>query len=279
MRNIIVVTTFNENGFNTYGKKMVKSFDTFWPDNIHLYVYYEGNIPSMDTSNRIHWKNLHDESKDLVNFKERHKNDPVAHGKASKSPKGLTRIPSSNLKHKAKHEGIDSFLYDAVRFSHKVFTVISASENIKSDILIWLDGDVKTFRKIPENFFENLIPNDTHLTYLGREEKYSECGFVAYNKNHKVHDIFIKIWKELYENDTVFNLEEWHDSYVFDYVRNLFDVKNNNLNYYVKDNGHPFINSELGNYLDHLKGKRKEIGHSSKKDIKTNKEIDYWKNI
>ena len=43
--------------------------------------------------------------------------------------------------------------------------------------------------------------------------------------------------------------------------------------------GHPFINSELGKYMDHMKGDRKDLGHSEKKDIKLHADNPYWRNL
>ena len=49
---------------------------------------------------------------------------------------------------------------------------------------------------------------------------------------------------------------------------------------------HVFVNSELGLYMDHMKGKRKQQGTSAKKDLRPPRadapadvsKIDYWKN-
>ena len=40
-----------------------------------------------------------------------------------------------------------------------------------------------------------------------------------------------------------------------------------------------FINSELGLYMDHMKGKRKQVGTSQKKDLRNIPNVDYWKNV
>jgi hypothetical protein len=48
-----------------------------------------------------------------------------------------------------------------------------------------------------------------------------------------------------------------------------------------------FINSELGLYIDHMKGKRKKIGSSAKADLRSPMkdapanvwDIDYWKKV
>ena len=42
---------------------------------------------------------------------------------------------------------------------------------------------------------------------------------------------------------------------------------------------HVFINSVLGAYIDHMKGKRKVLGKSSKSDLRGSRNEDYWKNV
>jgi hypothetical protein len=41
--------------------------------------------------------------------------------------------------------------------------------------------------------------------------------------------------------------------------------------------GHPLINTELGKYMDHMKGDRKSEGKSKKSDIMVNRTESYWK--
>ena len=43
--------------------------------------------------------------------------------------------------------------------------------------------------------------------------------------------------------------------------------------------GHPLINSELGKWMDHMKGDRKFEGHSKKKDLMSERTEAYWNEI
>ena len=71
----------------------------------------------------------------------------------------------------------------------------------------------------------------------------------------------------MYKNDTMFNYPEWHDSYLFDVQRKLYrDNRKRTLSQSKSCiqtlkglAGHPFINSELGKYMDHMKGDRKDL--------------------
>ena len=43
--------------------------------------------------------------------------------------------------------------------------------------------------------------------------------------------------------------------------------------------GHPLINSVLGNWIDHMKGDRKNVGHSLQKDLMKSRDEKYWNEI
>jgi hypothetical protein len=62
--------------------------------------------------------------------------------------------------------------------------------------------------------------------------------------------------------------------------QNQKSVKVNDIGYWKGVRGHHvFVNSELGQYMDHMKGKRKKIGSSARNDLKTQHSIDYWKKV
>ena len=65
-----------------------------------------------------------------------------------------------------------SFQWNAVRFANKIFCVTHAIKSSAGyDYVIWLDADTYSFRPMPENFLEKLLPEDSLVTYLGREIK------------------------------------------------------------------------------------------------------------
>ena len=96
---------------------------------------------------------------------------------------------------------------------------------------------------------------------------------------------FLKEFENVYENAErgIFTMEEWHDSFVFEEVRKRIQNKypksvcHNISEGLVNGQAHPFINSDLGKYFDHLKGDRKEVGKSNKpKDLKVKRTESYW---
>lgn len=271
-----IVTTFHAAGMAQYGQTMIDTFDRYWPESVPLIVYAENCQPAVP-SDRVQVLDLMESSQDLVRFKTKHANDPVANGQIAKD----TRVPFRD----------NQFKWDAVRFSHKVFAVIHACASIDSDWIVWLDADTKTFAPVPEGFLASICDAGSMACYLGRREKYhSECGWVAYNRQHPDLRAFMDRWRDLYMTGDLFNLREYHDSFVFDVLRRDFQTMRGtqftNLSPELpgKGPGHPFIASQLGRYMDHMKGsKRKALGHSLPDDYDRNQGmnsgVDYWRRI
>ena len=276
MRSLAVITTFPPNRWEAYAKRMLESFIANWPDDVKLYVYYEKELPEIVNS-KIEYINLEEVNPGLVKFKERHKNDPVANGELQEIPNGVRRRPEAGKNDKGK----GSFLWDAVRFAHKTYCVYHAIRNINTDIILWLDADTYTFKSISKEFVLNLIPENKLVNYLGRGDKFPECGWVSYNKQHPQITEFINAWIELYEKDTLFKHLEWHDSYVFwQVLKQIAPDQGADIGKGAGAKGHHiFVNSVLGEYIDHLKGKRKIKGKSSKTDLRVSRNQDYWKNV
>jgi hypothetical protein len=98
---------------------------------------------------------------------------------------------------------------------------------------------------------------------------------------------FLETFERMYEDadNGIFTLEEWHDSYVFGEVLKKYkDFKSHDYSeqMYLREaktggGGHPLINTELGKYMDHMKGGRKTKGKSDKKDIMVNRTESYWR--
>ena len=276
MRSLAVITTFPPNRWEAYAKRMLESFIANWPNDVKLYVYYEKKLPEIINS-KIEYINLEEVNPGLVKFKERHKNDPVANGELQEIPNGVRRRPEAGKNDKGK----GSFLWDAVRFAHKTYCVYHAIRNINTDVILWLDADTYTFKSISKEFVLNLIPENKLVNYLGRGDKFPECGWVSYNKQHPQITEFINAWIELYEKDTLFKHLEWHDSYVFwQVLKQIAPDQGADIGKGAGAKGHHiFVNSVLGEYIDHLKGKRKIKGKSSKTDLRVLRNQDYWKNV
>jgi len=166
-----------------------------------------------------------------------------------------------------KDREVESFKKDGVRFSYKVYAYTHAIENASSDVdgLICIDADSVFYKSIDVDWIKKHIhKDDCMMSYLGRGSNYSECGFLYFNMKHDQTRNYARYMKKMYDFNEIYSLSEYHDSYVWDYVRKVFEselkVKNNNIG----DNkgGHVQARSILGTVYDHTKGKRKLVGKS-----------------
>jgi hypothetical protein len=276
-----IVTTFNEQGLKKYGQRMIDTFCENWPEEIILHIYPELCNPAISNHNHVTLKRL-EEVSELMAFKDLWKNVPKANGDVSADP----------IRSKRKDAG-KGFKWNAVRFAHKVYSIFDCARSTDADILIWMDADTVCHSPITMKDIERLIPANSELCYLGRRGKYSECGLYSMNLRSPNVREFLKEFQRFYDEaeQGIFTLEEWHDSFVFDAVRQKFlkmhqldwassltDLRPNKGN--SLGEGHPIINSEWGEYLDHLKGDdRKLLGHSKAVDLKTQRKSNYWNKI
>lgn len=265
-----VVTTFNKQGLDVYGQRMIDSFIKQWPKEVTLYVYAEDCNPAVSASNVI-VRDLHKESKELVAFKEKWKNVPKANGDVSKDP----------VRSKRKDAG-KGFKWDAIRFSHKVYSIFHCAKNCESQFLIWMDADMFCHSPITIETINKLIPSEYDLCYVGRERKWPECGLYSLNLKRKNARKFLEEFQRVYDQaeQGIFTMDEWHDSYVFEMVRRRMPLITLNWGKgLVRGEGHPLINSVWGAHLDHLKGGRKNLGKSKKTDLLRPRNEEYWRNL
>jgi hypothetical protein len=250
-----VVTTCNASGWEQYGRRMVETFDRFWPASIPLYLYAEGFTPD-------HPRPLVREMPAwLGEFKARH----ADHSRA----RGLVN-------------GNYNYLYDCVRFAHKVAAVTDAGLRTPADVLIWADADIITHSSLDEAWLNEIFPPGPYIAWLDRSSRFlhPECGFYMLRCSHPAHLHLMTRFRELYETDAVLALAETDDSSVLQHliVKAERDglATTHSLSGDAWDNGHPLINGPLGARLDHLKGPRKESGRSPVSDLMKPRAEEYW---
>jgi hypothetical protein len=216
---------------------------------------------------------------DLMTFKEKWRNVPKANGDVSADP----------VRSRRKDAG-KGFKWHAIRFAHKVYSIFHCAKETDADFLVWMDADTICHSPITMQDLYRMIPADSELCYLGRKGKYSECGLYAMNLRSPNIQNFLKEFQRVYDDaeNGIFQLEEWHDSFVFDAVRKKFpqmrqldwaahlhDLRPSSGN--STGEGHPLINSDWGAWLDHLKGGRKKLGRSKREDLKVPRKEAYWR--
>jgi hypothetical protein len=157
--------------------------------------------------------------------------------------------------------------------------VRAIQEETDADILVWMDADTICHSPITMNDLYRMIPSDSELCYLGRKGKYSECGLYSMNLRSPNVQAFLKEFQRFYDQAEhgIFQLDEWHDSFIFDVVRRHTVLKELDWSsHLITGEGHPLINSAWGAYLDHLKGSRKKTGRSLATDLKVKRTEAYW---
>lgn len=261
-----IVTTFNAAGYEKYGQRMIQTFLKNWPADVQLVVYAE-DCPVAETADNLVVRDI-EIVQALTVFKEAWRGVPKANGDVSTDP----------IRSKRKDAG-KGFKWDAVRFAHKVYSIFHCAKNTKTDWLIWMDADTVCHSPITVADLDRLCPAQHDLCFLGRKGKYTECGLYAMNMKHPILERFLWDFQRMYDDAEggIFRLAEWHDSFVFDAVRNNHQL--NQLDWsghIISGEGHPLINSEWGAYLDHLKGDRKDLGRSKQKDLRVPRSESYW---
>ena len=259
-----VITTFNADGYAKYGQRMIQTFLQNWP--VDLVVYAEGCSVN-ETAPNLMVRDIAVVS-ELGAFKHRWQGVPRANGDVSADP----------VRSQRKDAG-KGFKWDAVRFSHKVYSIFHCAKHTDTDWLIWMDADTVCHSPITTEDLERLCPPNKDLCFLGRKGKFSECGLYAMNLRSQRTQNFLTEFQQYYDEaeQGIFTLAEWHDSFVFDAVRKHHPlVELDWSSHLITGEGHPLINSDWGAYLDHLKGKRKTTGRSPTTDLKVRRTEAYW---
>jgi len=235
---IQVVTTLNKKLYNAYAKRFFETYN--WPFDLTVYSEDMLDIPNYDTIVR----SIYDEVPSCEEFVERNKH----------------RMAITEFKKKG-----NEYLKDGVRFCYKVYSYTDQLINNEDyDGVIGIDIDSVFYKPIDAEWVEkHLHRDDCMMSYLGRGNTYSECGFLYWNLKHPQTKSYAQRMKDLYDTDGIYNLKQQHDSFVWDYARIEFEnrgVKNHNIG--DGKPGHVQARSILGEVYDHTKGIRKLQGRS-----------------
>lgn len=259
MSKITVVSSCSAEGWVKYGRRFVETFLQFWPAEIELHLVSEDVIDVTGFPPRLHFHSLQ-ASAQAVAFLARHEVNARAHG---------NHIGKEAVPHKQKIKSGYDFRCDAYRFSKKVFAIEMIANLVGEGRLFWVDADVETFAPMPVELLDRLLPEARALCCLDRGHYHSECGFVGYNLDLLECREFVTDFARLYSSDDVFRLPEWHDSWVFDWLRKKLHVSTFQIQH--NSRSHPFVNSELGMYCDHKKGRRKDLGKTPVTEVLSSK--------
>ena len=169
-----------------------------------------------------------------------------------------------------------TYLYQCIKFSKKVFTILHEEQNCSEDYLIWMDSDIVCEKKITISNLKLLINDNCFFSFLGRNylkkkdsiseiKMHPECSFMIFNLKHKKRIKFFSFLKNYYLKGKVFKEDQWHDSYIFDVIKDKILLKKEQLNItdifldkkIFNDRFNVFDNSILGMFMKHFKGNKK----------------------
>lgn len=238
---IAVATTFPNSHFAVCAAEMIDTFCKFWPKEIKLYIQL-------------------DEQKEET-FKEINNAIIQIAGEDRVFIASLWDEEQKKFIERWKGHKPTSYLDDVVKFSHKVFALEKCADAVKDsvDYLIWLDADVITKKPVDEEWLKKILPvNGEVVSYLGRDEIHSECGFVAYNMRAGGYDLLVQMKNEYLLGNFVDYKKGMTDCHVLDFC--LKGKKTKNLCSYYKygrDDINVWPNTVLAEKTTHRKGNRK----------------------
>ena len=260
---MLIITSFNQQLYDSYGKRMTEEFSDKSDGSVQLVVVFEGEkLPNAISLKNVEYIIFN--SKGHQTFLNKFGNLFEARG---------FRV---NFLENNQFQIHYDYKFDAVRFSFKVFSLIQAMDAFKpKNFFAWLDADIRCIKSFGSSDLDKFFPGEDELmSYLGRNfpqvDPYSECGFLGFNNKHPFTSNFLYRVCEVYLKGEIFSHHQWHDSWIWDQIRMEFENKNikfKNISGEAYSTDHPFINCELGTFFDHLKGPlRKKMGQSFSED-------------
>ena len=253
-----VVTTFHKAGYDKYGDRMVETFSEFWPSEVHLTCYYEDMDEPLTQHGNVSFRSFED------SIGERYNDFSILAAPWEEKVLGPNGEDPRSHREGPVTTG-SRYLFEATRFSHKYYAIDHFRQNSDARYIVWCDADVVATKNIPIDFLNSLVEEGKLWTRIGRPNVYPECGFMIWDTQNKYYDRYFQLMKWLYDEGALFQLEEWHDSYVWWAAEKYVEKEaNGNVSIDIGDGSsrHPFVTGPLGKYLDHLKGKRKDQGYS-----------------
>ena len=245
------VTSFSENGYETYAKKMLESIVEKWnPKHFKLIAYYHDfDLPKLKppTSDVVSYRNLND-VKDMLEYRERmKKHDGTEGGKMSYN-----------------------WRLDAIKWCHKVYSLTDLAFEMMEDEnydkeepnwLIWIDADTIASKRLDVSAVDKWLPSQASVVHLGRTNiDYSETSFMGFNLQYHDACSLLADFRGCYTIGETIAYREWHDGFIFERLLNIYKAHGmavNNMTENVKGLT-AFMQSPLSEYFIHYKGNLKD---------------------
>jgi hypothetical protein len=242
-----VVTTMPSSKWEEFGAHSIPSFDRYWPKNIKLKVYLEGEqtLP-VKVSDRIQILNMEEELPEIAEFEKRNNH---------RSPE------VGNL------DAAGPFRKQASKFCRKAYAILKELESPESRYVWFMDADVETLRDVPEGLLAHMVDYGTYVGCLPRKHGvdglgYTETGFGFWDTKNPWHKVWCKNYRACWDDDLLFNFPMWIDCLAFDYATDRLTKYGKVQVYDIADgasehSSHPLNDGPLGTFFNHKKGRRK----------------------
>ena len=246
------VTSFSENGYETYAKKMLESIVEKWnPKHFKLVAYYHDfDLPKLKppTSDVITYRNLNDVT-EMLEYRERMKKHDGTQG-------GTT---------------LYNWRLDAIKWCHKVFSLTDlafelmdeekhTTDSDQSKWMIWLDADTIATKRLDVESVKKWLPEKASVVHLGRKDiDYSETSFMGFNLMYHDACSILADFRGCYTINETIAYREWHDGFIFERLLNIYKAHGmivNNMTEHAKGLT-AFMQSPLAEYFVHYKGNLK----------------------
>lgn len=164
---IEVITTFNQQGYDLYGRRFLESWLQYWPDTHRITVYTEKVV--VPVQHRVTQIDLLSTCPDLAVFKQYCEQNAIA---------------QANAKRK-------NYYLKAAKWSHKVFAMEHALCTSQARYLIWLDADTYTRAPMPAQWESRLLQGACFAAHseLIRHGWHIESGLVIFDLEHSDIDV------------------------------------------------------------------------------------------
>ena len=229
----LCVTSFHPDHYELYGRGFLESYVEHMDQ--YLVIYTEGidRVPEVD--------------------------HPLIELRDLKSVNGMMEmLKLTNFdaaKGKLWGETPIDYRFNVNGFCRKSFAQIDAAFRHAAaggKFLYWLDADIEFNARMA-------LPtvSDTFMLYLGRQQYHSCTSFVAWNLTYAGWQEYFNRYWALYVTGTVFALQEWHDAFVTDFLRQDLGVPAVDLAATVEAQGSDNVFDMVFAGARHKKGKIK----------------------
>ena len=193
----LVITTFSEDGYHLYGKRLIETWCRYWPATGYtLRLYVEHDLVVDDP--RVEIINLNNVSTKLIKFKD------------------YCNTQLSLLENIKTNRKVRNKILKTVKWCHKVYAIDHALQS-EHNCLIFLDGDTYTTNIVNPGVLEKLSANSlfsVHFENLQGMPHY-ETGLVIFNKHHPQIDDLKEHLTSAYDSGEIFDLRKSWDGFWF----------------------------------------------------------------